>query len=92
MWSSLSQTGLRRSGRKQSSRAVMETPHPQCTVWSGLVESAPVLHLGWFGAASTGFLLMDHGLSENGSLNICDLFLFCSFIPSYKVSKKQPRS
>ena len=35
---------------------------------------------------------MDHGLSENGSLNIYHLLLFCSFNPSYEVSKNQLRS
>ena len=30
------------------------------------------------GAVSRGVLVMDRGLSENGSLNICHLFFFCS--------------
>ena len=46
----------------------------------------------WFGAASRRFLMIDHGLSESGSLNICHLFVFCSLILLYKILKNQPRS
>ena len=66
--------------------------------WSGSVPRSPIMYsvAQWRAvfrtvfSASGGFqMVWDHGLSDNGSFNICHLFLFCSFIPSYKVSKNR---